>query len=44
MQIMAQVTYSPAVDGRCEKKKQIQRGDMFEEYKHSLVGVKEQLN
>jgi hypothetical protein len=24
--------------------KQIQRGDVFEKYKHNLVGVKEQLN
>jgi hypothetical protein len=29
---------------RCEKKKQIQRGDMFEKYKHNLMGIKEQLN
>ena len=26
------------------EKKQIQRGDVFEEYKHNLVGVKGQLN
>ena len=26
------------------KKKQIQRGDVLEEYKYNLVGVKEQLN
>ncbi len=26
------------------EKKQIQRGDVFEEYKHNLVGVKEQLH
>ena len=26
------------------EKKQIQRGDVFEEYKHNLVGEKEQLN
>jgi hypothetical protein len=29
---------------RCDKKRQIQRGDMFEEYKYNLVGVKEKLN
>jgi hypothetical protein len=29
---------------RGEKKKQIQRGDVFEEYESNLVGVKEQLN
>jgi hypothetical protein len=29
---------------RCLKKKLIQRGDVFEEYKSNLVGVKEQLN
>jgi hypothetical protein len=31
-------------DMRCEKKRQIQRGEVFEEYKHNLVGVTEQLN
>jgi hypothetical protein len=29
---------------RCEKKLKTQRGDVFEKYKHNLVGVKEQLN
>jgi DNA integrity scanning protein DisA with diadenylate cyclase activity len=33
---------------RCDmqvwEKKQIQRGDMFEKYKHNFMGVKEQLN
>ncbi len=29
---------------RCEKKKQIQRGDVIANYKHNLVGVKEKLN
>ncbi len=29
---------------RCEKKKQIQRGEVFEKYKHNLVEVKKQSN
>jgi hypothetical protein len=28
-------------DMRCEKKRQIQRGEVFEEYIHNLVGVME---
>jgi hypothetical protein len=31
-------------DMQVREKKQVQRGDVFEEYKHNLVGVKKQLN
>ena len=41
---MAQVTYYLAEERQVQEKPSIKSRDIFEQYKHNLVGVKEQLN